>query len=860
VRSSTLIASRHGFTTSLACLLALFGGVLAWLWPIGIGGKMPVGGDVTQFFLGLMGFLSDSLHAGRLPIWNDLWGYGFPGLAESQMGVFYPVHILVYRWFNTETAYVISLMIHTLWGSLGAFWAARRVGISAPGSALAAFAWSTCGFFMVHLAHPWGYTTGCWMPWAFGLAWCILAPGGKPRRFAPFWLSLVLVLQVLPGHFQLAFLTQAVIVLMIAWAAVEDWGGRLCGRRAAEGVGLGLKMSGAGGIVLALASVFPLAALQLWPTARLAELAAGQRDFEYLSGFASTPFHLVNYVAPGLFHRSTLWRPLVWDPFHTSPEEHLAYVGLVPLFLACATMIREWRRDPAVRMLTAVAIVTLVLSLGPYAPGFRYLITVPGFSFFRAPSRWSLATALGLALLAGKGFDRWQAWPRPERAARWFGVGALVWILATVGLLELALRCTSSSPWPFAARGFERAFHAMPWQRDPGFPAVMAHARQAVADRRFPVGFPQPIMVFVNERWKIYGTELWEPAALLGALWLVAWAVTRGRLKITGAKRGLALIVFVDLCALGHHRLIDVGPLARLETQSPVLARLAQEPRGARIADDRFRNLPMLVGLAPISAYRTLNLPAAEELSALATGPWSGPVFEPLFRGAVRATGAGVRVLDPIENRKDHILRAKEQHGELIDDPELAAWLFGREWVAAQGGWARTFLIWRPQAPPTRAWLVPLDELPDSGVLDDWSSDPRDILAVFDRAQPLFSESSEPEEWSITVTVDEPAVVIVSQLADPAWTARWIGHDDQGESDTQIIPTFRKRGEPGGWQRVFVPGRGCWTLRLEYDASDLVDGLAITTVAWASWILAALVTGLRAVVRPFQAERDQSGA
>jgi hypothetical protein len=841
-------------------MLALFASVLAWLWPIGIGGKMPVGGDVTQFFLGLMGFLSESLHAGRIPIWNDLWGYGFPGLAESQMGVFYPVHIILYRWFDAEIAYVVSLVVHTLWGSLGTFWAGRRIGISAPGSALAAFAWSTCGFFLIHLAHPWGYTTGCWMPWAWGLAWCILAPGGKRRPFAPFLLSLVLVLQVLPGHFQLAFLTQFVIVLMICWAALEDWGGRILGRPVAEGGSLVLKMSGAGGAVLALLSMFPLAALQLLPTARLAELASGQRGFEYLSGFASTPFHLVNYVAPGLFHRSTLWRPLVWDPFHTSPEEHLAYVGLVPLMLACATMVREWRRDPAVRLLTAVAIVTLVLSLGPYAPGFRALITLPGFSFFRAPSRWSVATALALALLAGRGLDRWQTWPRPERGLKWFSISAALWTLATVGLLELAVRSTSSSPSPGAARGFELVFRAMPWRNDPGFPAVMAQARQALADPRFPVGLPQPTMIFVNERLSIYGAELWETAVLLAALAAVAWTIKRVRLDIAKARWALVFLAFVDLTMLGRHRLLDVGPLAPLRDQSPVLARLAQELRGTRIADDRFRNMPMLVGLAPISAYRTLNLPAVEELGALTRGPWTGPLFEPLFRGAVRASGTGVRVLDPIENRKDHILRGPQQHGELIDDPELAAWLFGRAWVAAQGPWARTFLIWHAQDPPARAWLVAFDDLPDSSTLDDWSGDPREILAVLDRAQPLSAESRAPEDWSITVSVDEPGWVIISQLADPAWKAVWVGRDDEREIDAQIIPTFCKPGEPGGWQRVSVPGRGCWTLRLEYDATDLVDGLAMTTVAWVSWIVAALVTGFRALVRRFSPDRDQPGA
>ena len=91
---------------------------------------MPVGGDVTQFFIGLMGFLGESLRAGRLPVWNDLWGYGFPGLAESQMGVFYPAHVVLYRWLDTETAYVVSLVLHTLWGGLGNILGARRLGIS----------------------------------------------------------------------------------------------------------------------------------------------------------------------------------------------------------------------------------------------------------------------------------------------------------------------------------------------------------------------------------------------------------------------------------------------------------------------------------------------------------------------------------------------------------------------------------------------------------------------------------------------------------------------------------------------------------------------------------------------------------
>src|SRR5262249_40005576 len=150
-------------------------------------------------------------------------------------------------------------------------------------------------------------------------------------------------------------------------------------RRAARGVGL---------ILLCLAAVAPLSAMQLWPTYRLARLAESRRDLEYLSGFAVTPLHLISYLAPGLFHRSPLWRPLAWDPFRTSPEESLGYVGLVPLMLAFVVVRREWKRDAAVRSLTVLALVTLWLSLGPNVPGFDLLIPLPGFSFFRAPARW----------------------------------------------------------------------------------------------------------------------------------------------------------------------------------------------------------------------------------------------------------------------------------------------------------------------------------------------------------------------------------------------------------------------------------------------------------------------------------------
>ena len=446
-----------------------------------------------------------------------------------------------------------------------------------------------------------------------------------------------------------------------------------------------------------MAAVFPMAAIQLWPTARLAGLAASQRDFDYLSGFASTPFHLVNYVAPGLFHRSTLWRPLVWDAFHTSPEEHLAYIGLVPLFLALITMFREWRTDRAVRLLTILFIVTLCLSLGPYLPGFRQTIMLPGFSFFRAPSRWSLASALALAILAGKGFDRWLEWRGPGQSLQRLNFMAFVWVLVTVGIIELALASTGLPGWSVVARGFQHVFDTMPWKGDPTFAAVMAGARKPAAQPLVPVGLNRAMFLqenesdgsFASERGMIYCRELSESAAFLIALWLIARASERGASGRMRSRWALVALAAVDLWILSRHRLVELGPLKPLTDQSPVLARLAREPRGTRIADDKLRNLPMLVGLAPLAAYRTLDLPAIPELTSLTRGPTTAPTIAPLVTAAFRATGTGLRVFDPVENRREQLLGRGNIAQEMIEDPALATWLFGASWVAEHDSWAR---------------------------------------------------------------------------------------------------------------------------------------------------------------------------
>ena len=62
-----------------------------------------------------------------------------------------------------------------------------------------------------------------------------------------------------------------------------------------------------------------------------------------------------------------------------------------------------------------------------------------------------------------------------------------------------------------------------------------------------------------------------------------------------------------------------------------------------------------------------------------------------------------------------------------------------------------------------------------AAILKSSAGDPGDVLAVLDDALPLEIRLARPERLELDVRAEGPAVVIVSQLADPQWRAHWEG-------------------------------------------------------------------------------------
>ena len=263
----------------------------------------------------------------------------------------------------------------------------------------------------------------------------------------------------------------------------------------------------------------------------------------------------------------------------------------------------------------------------------------------------------------------------------------------------------------------------------------------------------------------------------------------------------------------------------------------------------------MLVGQAPISAYRTLDLPAVPELTSLAHGPLSAPADRAPGHGGVACDRDGLARFRP--DRKPDGPACWDAKASLEKRSRTPPWPVGS---SAQRGWPTRGLGRErsrsgvPRTAPARAWLVPLRRdarADDAGRLVGRSS--ATILAILDAARAAGGRVGSARGMDHLRRRDEPGWVIVSQLADPQWTARWIGLDGQGNAARQDSAGLPKGREPGGWQCFEVPAPGRWTLRLEYDARDVAEGAAISTVAWLSWMLAAVFTAFQSLARSIRA-------
>lgn len=388
--------------TLTVVVLAVVLTVVFWE-PLWTGGGL-IGGDTYTYFFPQKQFFAERLHDGEFPLWNNRSGFGYPLIAESQTGAFYPLHLLIYPLLDVNEGYNVVQLVHYVLAFIFTWLLAREFGLKPFGAILAALIY-VYGWFSPRMCLEWAVIGGTWLPLL--LWWLERFLKTSQWRYAS-GLSVTIGVQLLAGHFNLAFITLSLLVLLLVLRLCY-WKDGLAESIAAR------RMKHAGLIFGFLAIGFGIAAAQLAPTWELKQLSQRQNvsegpDFDPAYGHIP-PLYLSQIVASWWFWYSgdiDLNQALGQLTFLASPaatnftEAHL-YFGLTPLIVLAVTLASARYRGSLLNRFTVswllVSIAGIIYATGLLVPVAQQL---PGFGFFRGPGRWGILAALGVGLIAGK--------------------------------------------------------------------------------------------------------------------------------------------------------------------------------------------------------------------------------------------------------------------------------------------------------------------------------------------------------------------------------------------------------------------------------------------------------------------------
>jgi hypothetical protein len=395
-------------------------------------GRVLAGGDLHLYFYPYWMAATRAFSSRTSLLWNPYLFGGTPLLANSQVGVLYPLNwpfwllstpalgavakalhgnVLLHLALAAVNAYVLTRM----WISTSTSTPREAAGgephlmvAGQVGAAIAALIYAGSGFFAVHVEHLNQLQALAWLPLCFLPG----RPVASSEMSAPLTrrtraLAVVAFAMILlAGHTQMAFIAALGLaiwygaeVLETVWPAfpTSSAGPSQPGRPARTGRSWWRQVAVAVSMWVRRLAPFALAALlagaQLVPSIELAQVSGRTADYAWREAvsFSVPPWHLPRALLP---------------PYLTPPllPEGVAHTGVLALVLTVlgAWMVFRVRRGiaPAV-----VALAGVFLATGGYNPLYLALVRVrfPGFAHFRAPARFLGLYVLGAAVLAGWG-------------------------------------------------------------------------------------------------------------------------------------------------------------------------------------------------------------------------------------------------------------------------------------------------------------------------------------------------------------------------------------------------------------------------------------------------------------------------
>lgn len=403
--------------------LLLVAMTLVCYWTPMTSGNTSILWDAADFFQPIQNYLSNELHAGRIPFWSPYPSSGFPFLADPQVGAWYPLNWPFFLVGVSPHALVVEHWLHALLACLGAYFLAWRLLRNRQAAALAGLCYGLSGFYVGHSSHTPMLQGAAWMPWLLLLL--DMALESRPLRYTVLG-GIAAGLLILSGHFQTilySFLALGLFALARIAGQPRQW-------VRVAGMALAIPLIGT-----CISAVATGPGLELTLNSVRAALKAGAHAEGVMPlGALMTLLNPDHYgVLSGDYH---------------GPQDitqYYFYAGILLLPLAAFGL-----RDRRLRITGLLLVVPPIwYALGDSAGLYRLMALLPGFSRIRQPVHIWFVPAFGLALLAGAGVAAiHNRWP-----LRWLPA-----VILLVACVDLFYHQSFANPLAYARQGYDELY------------------------------------------------------------------------------------------------------------------------------------------------------------------------------------------------------------------------------------------------------------------------------------------------------------------------------------------------------------------------------------------------------------------
>ena len=356
--------------------------------------------DTRLFYFPLAQWVSQQLHSSVFPLWLPGIFTGYPIFADGEVGMAYAPQLALLYLLPSELAMVWLRVLHAFLAGLFTYLYLRSLRLEPLPGLAGALVFAFGSFLTAQMHHENVVRSAVWLPAVLA---CVERAVQQPVPFRRgrmvMWTGLgaLAFAQAAFGlHVQPVLMAALAVVLYAVFRSLTPvWGADVARRNAYWPLASGAGVLG-GGLALAAVQWLPLGEWALVSSRR------GGVDYEFASAFALPPANLLALVFPYFFRLpdATTWWSL-WQQWEIE-----LYVGIPTLALAILGIVLSRRIE--VVYFVVLAGISLWIALAEYAPVFnlhQVLWAVPGFSFLRAPGRFTYLVVFAFACLAGFGLQ-----------------------------------------------------------------------------------------------------------------------------------------------------------------------------------------------------------------------------------------------------------------------------------------------------------------------------------------------------------------------------------------------------------------------------------------------------------------------